>query len=290
MNTMNTNLTNNNESQRDPLEIALQNAIFSQDHPSSDVLGDRALDLLPASEAEAVDLHLRACAVCKETYQELREEAGLLDSYLDKAIEGSATETVKPMKSGGARIFTLPVYRYAAAAVLVIGLFYSGISFYPDAFMPKRYSLGDISSLQVSSITRGLDNPQLQSAQFEIQNKNYDKAISLLEGYIKEEQQDAFYVNYLLGLTYLHASKQNVALVVPGYNEQYLRKAKEHLLVSIQLNTNPQLVNISLDASFYAAKAAILLNQTDEAHQLLNRVVAEKGSMMDEAKSLVERL
>jgi hypothetical protein len=287
---MNTNLTHNNESQRDPLEIALQNAMFSQEHPSSEVLGDRALGLLAANEAEAVDVHLRSCAVCKATYLELREEADLLDSYLDEAIEGSATETGKPMKPGRARIFTLPVYRYAAAAVLVIGLFYSGISFYPDAFMPRRYSLGDISSLQLSSITRGLDNPQLQSAQFEIQNKNYDKAIALLEGYIKSEQQDVFYVNYLLGLTYLHASKQNVALVVPGYNEQYLRKAKEHLLTSIQLNTNPQLVNISLDAAFYAAKAAILLNQNDEARQLLNRVVAEKGSMMDEAKNLVERL
>jgi hypothetical protein len=290
MEIMNENNMTSGQFGTDPVENALRKAFFSQSHPSADALGERVLGTLGADEAGQIDEHLNSCPVCRKAFEELQEEAVMLDSYMEESFSDVRNEVSSTESKKKARIFTLPVFKYAAAAVLVIGLFYSGVSLYPELVTPKRYTLGDISSLQITSITRGLENPQLQEAQFEIQNKNFDKAISLLESYTRSDKQDVFYVDYLLGLTYLHAAKQQVAFVIPHYREDYLIKAKERLLTSIRLNTNPQLANISLDAAFYAAKAAILLGQPDEARQLLTRVISEKGSMMDEAKNLIGRL
>ncbi len=277
-----------NFSELNPDEKAILTAILAQGHPTAEELAEMALGTIDDARRTKIDDHLAICAVCMKTFNELQGETELLDVYLESRLSDKPITSGK--KKGKTAIFYLPAFRYAAAAVLVFGLFYSGLNLFPEVFLPKRYTLGNLKSLQTLSITRGLDNPQLQEAQFQIQNKKYESAIALLESYTKADRQNAFYSNYLLGLTYLHASQGHVALIIPNYRADYLAKAKDHLLKCIALNDNPQLQNISLDAAFYAAKASILLGQMDEAKQLLRKVIDEKGAMMDESKQLIEHI
>ena len=276
-----------NELENSPQMRALRSAIFSQTHPDAEKFGEYVLGSLPVEEVAEIDSHTRICAVCMESLNELTLEMSVLDSYLESKIVSS--ERVSN-KDGLTRIFTLPIFRYAAAAVVLIGVFYSSLSIFPEVFLSKKYILGNLSELSSISITRGLEQPQLQEAQYQISNKDYEGAIKSLLTQVNTANEDAFYINYLLGLTYLHASSSSVAGVIPDYNKSYLELSKNHLLKSIELNTNSQFKNISLDAYYFAAKSAILLGSNDEARQFLSKVVEGKGSMMDEAKKLLNNL
>ena len=265
-------------------------AIRSQDHPDADTLAAYVLGELPVKKAEPITQHIRDCSVCDETISELQSELNGIDLYLKNTINNKHTGFIQK-----ANIFfhqSSPLIRYAAAAVVIIGLSYSSIYTVSVLTTSKNFMYGNLQSEQNFSISRGRQSDAFDEALYAIDQKDFSNAITALKKDIaaNTNDQSIFYSHYILALTYFHAAYSAPLGLFPHYDKALITDAKSEFAECIRLNRNPQLNNISLDACFFSAKASILLDDRVSAKQGLQKVIDGKGSKMQEAKDLLLRI
>ena len=267
----------------------ITSAVRAQRHPNGESLTSYVLGELPENEAGLLAKHILDCSICDETVSELQSELNGVQLYLDRTIDKNHQSSFKK-----AKIFFLqssPILRYAVAAVFVLGFAYSCIFAVSELTTSKNFTLGNLQSVQNFTISRGRESESFQEALYAIDQKDFSNAIIALKKDIAENGKDEsiFYTHYILALTYYHAAYSAPIGLFPHYDKPMIRDAKKEFAECINLNKNPQLQNISLDAYFFSAKASIILNDIVSAKSDLQKVIDGKGSKMQEAKDLLLR-
>lgn len=245
------------------------------------------------SRAPFIEAHLRKCTYCSEILKDLNEEYSDVDSFLSDTIsEGkpASSEATVPISKALTQKYRAP--RYAFASVLVIGLVYLSLYLISSFTTPMYYNDASLKGVSDFSVNRGRATEDFQNSLKALEKHDYNDAIEFLQKDIQQNSNDEtiFYSYYIIGLSYLESAGHSVLGLFPHYNKERAAKGSEYLKESISKNNSGKFTNIRLNAYFYLAKASLMLNDKKSAQEYLSKVIAEKGSKMDDAKKLLGEL
>jgi hypothetical protein len=229
-----------------------------------------------------LEAHLSECAKCGEEFNFLKSELKETAEFVNikfSSKSGTRGKTNFFLRSA-------PM-QYAAAAVLVIAIIYSGLySFLNLNVPPFKQSVGTDINIGIS---RGRLTEEFRKSVFAIENENYFDAIINLKNDIMNhpEEESVFYSEYLLGVSYLLTSEKRFAGLFITHNRAKLDSAIVHLNYAADMIKTPAFQNIKLDALYYAGRAYLLKDDLNNGRKYLLKVIAGKGKFAEKAKELL---
>lgn len=241
-------------------------------------------------ELQKISGHVQNCFLCRQTYAALQEDVPVFRN------------TVSPAKTGvtrkrSAKRFDAVIYRikkasiYTSRIAAVILLFILSLYGVSELVKPQNIRLGQ-TDIEIEGITRTLTADQYSAALVLIDNDEISGAIDILEREIANAPEDAgaFYTHYITGLLRFSEAEYSWFGLFKGYDTKQLASASADLELAIEKNTSGKYENVTYDASFYLAKTYILRQKYDKAKELLQYVIASRGSKAGESEKLLKEL
>lgn len=276
----------------------LERDFLASKHLSIDELGDYVLikngtePQNPAnlSKIPLFELHLRLCEKCAEEMKFYNKEFADVENFVSQQMR-----TSKHMyETRRAGIFSFKQFNYTRYAIGIAALLLIFVSLLVASNLStsKYYKLASLSELSESFGSRGRNTSEFELGIKALEEKDYQSAIKYLISDIEQSKDDEtiFYSHYLLGLTYLETAEKSFLGLFPRFDKKSAELALQNFRKTIELNNSDKFQNINLDAYFFAAKASLMLEDTDSAKQLLQIVVDEKGSKLSEASEILRIL
>lgn len=276
----------------------LGKAFFVSKHLTIDELGDYVLiknGFEPQSNKNLVkislfDEHLRRCERCREEMKFFNREFSDVENFVNAQFD-NPKESISDSKP---RILNLPRINYSryVFSLTVIIILCVSLIITSKLSESKYYKLATIRELSEMSNSRGRSTTEFEMSIKAIEDKDYQKAIDYLKKDIElnKNDQTIFYSYYLLGLTYLESAESSTFGLFPKFDKTSAKLALDYLTKTIELNNSGRFQNINLDSYFYAAKAALMLENTMLAKQFLQIVINEKGAKLNEAAEILSKL
>ena len=237
--------------------------------------------------ADKIKSHLNSCATCSKEYNLLTAELDSINDFLAKRI------TEKNKEQPTLFLFQKSVsFKYAITAVMVILISYFGLRVVSDISTPYYKQQIFSAKEENSYITRGRRTTLFQKSLNALDNKEYDKAIKLLNEDIVQNKNDKsiFYSYYVLGITYLKTSESDFLGAFKSYDNTKVQKGINNLEISIKKNSSGYFENIKLDAHYYIARGYLIMDDISSAESHLKTVVEKRGRFYKAAEELLNSL
>jgi uncharacterized protein (UPF0332 family) len=246
-----------------------------------------------AGKIPGIEFHLRECKKCADEFNLLNNEYSDIETYIAAELnreEASKSEQISPAIQQTVRRWRTPAYAFAS--VIAAGFLYLSLLLVSNAVTPESYKLASLSDKSEFYITRGRITDEFQETLKALENEEYERAISHLENDITKNPDDEtiFYSHYILGLAYLETAHKSFLGLFPSYDKEKAKLSLESFKHCIDKNTSGRYPDITYNAYFYSAKAALMIDDTDTAKEYLRLVINEKGSKMSEARKLLNEL
>ncbi len=267
-------------------------------HLDSQILGEYVLYKNNRSEktetleflVPKIEKHLHECERCKNNFATFMEEFASVDNFLEHRINSSGKSgkhTPILIKLKQNKVIQKTTYSIAALILLYFSV-YSVMNLVTPSYKKDFIVFNDTQKFT----SRGRITTEFQKGIAEIDNNNYDEAIKSLKKDIKDHPDDKtiFYTYFILGKTYLEASKKNILGIYNDYDAEKISAAIEAFKKSIEKNTGPDFQHLNLDSYYYIARGLLLLNKKDEAKKYLETVISQKGSFKQKAEELLKVL
>lgn len=239
------------------------------------------------SKIPLIENHLRKCQKCNEVFIDFNSEHLEISSFMDDNYVGAGT----PIKQTAQRSIRPLSFKYLTVGSFVILLLFFGTLLLSNISTPQVYELAimDDSSLY---ITRGRATDEFEQGLKALDNKNYDEAIASFKSDIikYKNEKSVFYSSYILGLTYLQSAEKNVAGLFRSYETDKVKDGIRFLETAVTENNSGDFPNVNYDAEYYIGKGYLMLNNKLKAAEYFNKVIASRGSKMDEAKKILSEL
>jgi tetratricopeptide (TPR) repeat protein len=284
----------------DKLHKSISAAVRNNCHPSTAEISEYILFKNGLSDNETgiiqlalkIEEHLRTCKKCEEEFKELNNEYAeseifLNNSFAEHADTGAKNKffLARTMSRASAFKFTLS----AAVSILLICIFTMIIS---NITKPAYFDLAQLSKKPELSITRGRATDDFQRGIEAYDEGNYTQAIQFFKKDIKlnENENTIFYTYYIMGLTNLESAQNSILGLFPSFDKTKLSNSITALETCIQKNNSGEFPDINMNANYYLAKANLFLGNKQEAIINLKKVIDGKGSKMDEATEMLNKL
>ncbi len=232
-----------------------------------------------------LEAHLSSCKQCRDDLNMLREEAKETSNFIDASFSKELS-----VKESTNFFFRNAAIQYAAAAVIVLAVLYSGLYSFLNFNIPlyKESVSTDVSI----SVTRGRLTEEFQKSVFAMEEENYSDAIKYLKQDVVNSPNDesVFYSEYLLGLSYLLTSEKSFVGLYRTHIPEKLDSAILHLNHSIEKINNPAFNNIKLNSYYYIGKAYLLKNEIETGKEYLKKVISGKGKYSEKAEKILASL
>ena len=257
-------------------------------HENGELSENRIVPLL----SDKIKNHIVNCPECSAIYDTLKKEYDDVNNYVSKRFSVKNSAETKSLNRVFSLITTPPVFRYAFAAVLLIGIVYLGLYTVSTISTPEYVQQFLNDDGDEFYVTRGRTSLLFQKGLDAIENKKWDDAVKYLNEDIINHRSDGsiFYSHYILGLTYLKAADSDFLGLFKSFDKQKVRLAVFNLEKTLELNTSGNFKNINLDANYYLGKSYLLLDDFVEARTHLQFVVNEKGGLYKDAKELLNSI
>ena len=235
--------------------------------------------------------HLNSCKSCFSIYEELSAELNAADTAINKFIIDSVSRG-KERDIKTQQLFKNKLIRYPIFSAVSILVLFLALEIFSTFTTPKNFRLGQINDKPLSAITRGRLSLEFQEGLAALDNGDYGKAISFFENDLinNKNGNSIFYTHYILGLTYLESAKKDFLGLFISFDTNDILKAVDNFNLCITDNISGNFPDVSFNAYFFMAKAEIILNNTALAKKYLGVVIDNKGSKLNEAKELLNKL
>lgn len=276
----------------------LGRALLHSQHLSAEDLGDYILIKNGLEPQKATNLpnillfdqHLRRCDKCMAKMQNYNKELSDVENFLSAQFQSSAE--MSPNDSSKITYFSKINFTRYALGISAVLIIFASLLLSSRLTSPKYFDLASVTGTSEISGSRGRTTDDFDLSIKALEEKDYKSAVEYLKSDIKsnKDEETIFYSYYLLGMTYLETSENNVLGLFRSFNKTSAEAALNNLKKTIELNTSGQFQNINLDSYFYAAKACLMLEDVKSAKQLLQIVVNQKGSKLIEAERILKAL
>lgn len=265
-------------------------------HPSIDEISDYVLYVNNEQPEEATVLkrilkiedHLRKCLKCNDLFLEFNSEHSEIATFMDANYAAAKPAPVYPAASKGIKPLS---FKYLTVSSFAILLLFFGTLLFSYISTPQAYQFANLDDSSLY-ITRGRATDDFEQGLKALDNNNYSDAITFFKNDISKHsnEKSVFYSSYILGLTYLQSAEKNFAGLFKSYDANKVQQGIHHLEDAIVKNTSGEFPNVNFDAEFYIGKGYLMLNNKTKAAESFNKVVASKGSKMEEAKKILSEL
>jgi tetratricopeptide (TPR) repeat protein len=269
-------------------------------HPTTDEIGNYILfknGIDPEDKSiirliPKIELHLRRCAECNRLFLELNNEYSELDTFLNDheplSIENKS-EQIKIPVNAHIKYFSFKSVGIVLAFTCVL---YLGTFSVSKILTPPSLKYTDLENVSDLYGTRGRVTYDFQESLKAFENRDYEGTVKWLKKDIVYNHGDEtiFYSHYILGLAYLKSAQTNIIGLFPSYDKIKVNQGISAFNKALELNNSGKFRNINLDIYFFLAKADLMLNNVTEAKENLKKVIAEKGSNLNEAKKILSGL
>ncbi len=265
-------------------------------HPTSEELGNYILykngidpdDESFLSLAPKIEDHLKKCSNCNNLFLELNDEYSALDDFLKQDKTENTATVLNFVKPQG----ILSKLRYPGISLFLVLIIYLGALSLSKLVTPASIIYASLENRSDIYESRGRSTYDFQESLKALEKKDNESAVNWLNKDIVNNNSDQtiFYSYYVLGLTYLESSSNNILGLFPSYDKTKVSKGIAALYMALQKNNSGRFPNINLDICFFLGKADLMLNNSKEAKEYLIKVVNEKGSHMNEAKNILNGL
>jgi hypothetical protein len=145
------------------------------------------------------------------------------------------------------------------------------------------------SDEEVHMIVRGAERGEVDLGAHLMAAHRFEDAARVLDWYISAfpRSDDLARAHFLSGLTHLRLARKSFLGVFTGIDREEVRCADAHLLSAVMLAGGSDL---STEATWYIARAQVLLGDEGNSDQYLELVKKEKGAHSEEAARLQELL
>jgi tetratricopeptide (TPR) repeat protein len=241
---------------------------------------------------DKIEDHLSECDVCNQLYINFNEEFQRVNNFVTKAIFESE-EFLEKDKSPSliSRIKGIN-YRAALTAIILLIITYGGMKVTSQYSTPPY--MQDIFSIegQNNLLTEARSSDSYKKGLIAFYQEEYKTAIGyLMEDIIKNpDDSTIFYSYYLLGLTYLKNSENDILGTFKSYNHIRLDNGIENLLLSIEKNNSGNFERLNLDAHYFIGKGYLAAEEFDLAREHLQIVVDERGKYFSSAFKILKSL
>ena len=238
-----------------------------------------------------IEEHLRICKKCEDEFKELNSEYAESESILDNILINSVSDSGNKSSIPGVykRIWGV---RFAfITSVSIILLFLSTVVI-SNLTKPAYYDLAKVTNNPEFSISRGRATDDFQRGIEAYDNENYNQAILFFDKDIKlnGNENTIFYTHYLLGLTYLESAQKSILGLFPHMDNNKIRDGIVNLNACVHENNTGEFQDINMNAYYYLSKAYLMEGNKEEAILCLKSVINGKGSKMDEAAKILNKL
>jgi tetratricopeptide (TPR) repeat protein len=282
------------------VHLQLRETLNSNSHIDMEILAEFILYYdgdLDAAEyvpqiTDKIEDHLSECDICNQLYINFNREFQRVNDYVTKAIIGSEEDFVDEK---GPSIFSRIKrwnYRAALSAIILLLITYAGMkvtSYYSTPFYMK-----DIFSIegQNNLLAHARASDSYKKGLIAFYQEEYQKSIGyLMEDIIKNpDDSTIFFSYYLLGLTYLKSSENDILGTFKSYNHIRVDNGIENLLLSVEKNNSGNFERLNLDAHYFVAKAYIAAEELELAREHLQIVVDERGKYFSSAFKILKSL
>lgn len=278
----------------------LGKAFRLSNHLSHDELGDYVLiknglepgNKLNMEKVPVFEVHLRRCEQCSMLMQNFNADFSDVESFVAGQFSHQNKETERQHPIAHSRILKFNFARYAFVGISSFAIIILALIAISNFTTPKYYDLAAITDVSGMMISRGRTTDDFELSIKALEEKNYDSAIEFLKSDIEQNKNDEpiFYSHYILGLTYLETTEKNILGLFPSFNKSNAQYALDNFNKTVELNNSGKFNNVNLDAYFYSAKAALMLEDTNSAKEFLEIVITEKGSKLSEASEIIKAL
>lgn len=235
-----------------------------------------------------IENHLRSSEDFSNEFKFLNSELNEINSFLSANYAQPEEKEALPILDGK-NYFTA---RYIFGSLLAVGFLYLFLFAVSYLATPQYYKYTSIDDESDFYVTRGRLTEEFQQSLKSLEDGDYKNAIKFLELDIRKNpnEETIFYNHYILGLAYLEDAEQSFIGLFPSFNNYKAQQSLIHFKTAVEKNISGKYENINLDSYFYAAKANLMLDNTEAARNYLQKVVDEKGSKMDEAEKILSEL
>ena len=241
-------------------------------HPTSDELGYYILyknGIDPENNSflkivPKIELHLRRCSECNSLFLELNNEYSDIDNFLKDQEPLKSDNISEQLKIPPKQMVKTPVKYFKFSGIIL--------------------ALACVLYFGAFSVSKLLTPASLKYAYLENASGLYET-----RGLVTSDDT-FFYSYYILGLAQLESAHKDILGLFPYYDKIKVNKGIAAFNKALELNKSGKFNNINLDIYFFLAKADLMLNNVTEAKENLKKVVAEKGSNMNEAKKILSGL
>jgi len=237
--------------------------------------------------ADKIKSHLDSCDPCSQEYKLLTAELDSINNFLEERI------TEQKKKQPTLCLFQKSTrFKYAIAAVMTVLIAFFGLRVASEISTPYYKQQIFSASEENLYITRGRVSMLFQKSLNALENKDYDKAIELLNEDIEKNKNDnsIFYSYYVLGITYLKTSESDFLGAFKTYDDEKVQKSIENLETSIEKNSSGYFENLKLDAHYYIARGYLIMDDTNSAKIHLKTVIEKRGRFYKTAEELLKSL
>ena len=237
--------------------------------------------------------HLAECSNCKNEYENLLIDYSEIEEHVSKSISRDLQPSVKKNDFLFSSFFKRAnTFRYAFAALAVFVIAYSGLFLF-SSFVTPDYKKNIFSNEQEDFYkTRGRTSPLFQQGLNAIDSQDYLKAIEFLSMDIKEHQNEKsiFYSHYIIGITYIQASKSDFLGLFNSYDAEKVNLAIANLKESIDKNNSGDYESLKLNSYYYLGRAYLLIDDSESAVANFQKVINGKGKYSVESSQLINQL
>ena len=238
------------------------------------------------------DEHIRRCEKCSEEMKFYNKEFSDVENFVSTQFDVREDKTAVISDS---KIISIPKFnfrRYAVVGISAVVIVLFSLLVVSNLSTSKYYKLASVGDSSDMSVSRGRTTNDFELSIKALEEKDYQSAIEYLKSDIELNKNDEtiFYSYYILGLTFLETAEKNVLGLFPRFDKSSAESALQNFKKTIEINTSGKFQNVNLDAYFYAAKASLMLENTQSAEEYLNIVINEKGSKMIESVEILKEL
>jgi len=238
---------------------------------------------------DKIEDHLTECSVCNNLYLAFTKELQQVDDFVSKAINDNGDFEFQMKPSVFSRIRRTN-FRAALTAIILLLITYFGMmitSYYNTPSYKKNiFEFEAINNSLIHNRTTDLFIQGLTA----FNKEDFDRAIDLLLEDIILNQNDStiYYSNYLLGITYLKSSENNILGTFKSYDHLRINEGIENLMVFIDEKNEIDVDDRSIiDTHYYIAKAYLSIDAIEEAKKHLQIVREKRGKYYSDAVEIL---
>jgi len=246
--------------------------------------------------APKIELHIRKCNKCNSLFLELNNEYSDLDNFLSDQEPLRIHRKSEQLKIPGMPLIKTQLkyfnFKFSGIILVLACVLYFGVFSVSGLLTPASMKYAHIENISDLYETRGRVTSDFQESLKAFENRDYENTVKWLKKDIEYNHGDetVFYSHYILGLAYLKSAHSDFIGLFPSYDKVKVNKGISAFNKALELNNSGKFRNITLDIYFFLAKADLMLNNVTEAKENLKKVIAEKGSNLNEAKKILSGL